>query len=252
MTFRNPILLALVIGLAFCSSARGAEDSERPKSSRANFRVPQRHYDLVPGDLSLYVERSLASSDASLSRSAHQKLQKNLEEIFAVLPPNPARRLKQLRFYIMWGIDAPEGGLPSGMAYIRKGEPTNYPYLDPTWNDVIVVYSAKNLMYLDGVWTKKALMHELAHAWHIHNWPDKYDPIQLAYTAALSKGLYRNVRDMKGKLIPKAYATRNGLEYFADLSAMYFVGGNYFPFDRAGLEDYDPVGYSMVHMLWYR
>jgi hypothetical protein len=31
---------------------------------------------------------------------------------------------------------------------------------------------------------------------------------------------------------------------------MYFVGGNYFPFDRAGLAVYDPVGESMVRTLW--
>jgi hypothetical protein len=150
----------------------------------------------------------------------------------------------------MWGVAAPNGGRNSGMAYIRQGEPNNYPDLDPRWNHVIVIYSAENLMYLDSVWTKKALMHELAHAWHIINWPEKYEPIDSAYRIARSAGLYRNVKDRKGKVMPEAYALRNQLEYFAELSAMHFVGGNYFPFDRAGLAQYDRVGERMLRNLW--
>jgi threonine dehydratase len=45
-----------------------------------------------------------------------------------------------------------------------------------------------------------------------------------------------------GKMIPAACAIRsNQLEDFAELSAMYFVGGNYHPFDGAGLTQHDPV-----------
>lgn len=244
------ILSAFMMPLAFLPASAAANDTEGAKAPRADFRVPQRQYERAPGDLQIYVERSLARGDASLSQEAQRKLQTSLHEIFAVLPERPARRLKQLRFFLMWGTDAPEGGRASGMSFIRNGEPTRYPYLDPTWNEVIVVYSAKNLMYLDSLWTKKALMHELAHAWHILNWPEKHPPIHGAYAAAMTQGLYRNVRDNKGKVIPNAYAARNRLEYFAELSAMYFVGGNYFPFDRAGLAAYDPNGESMVRTLW--
>ncbi len=70
------------------------------------------------------------------------------------------------------------------MAYFRHGEPNNNPALDPRWNHVIVIYSATNFMYLDSVWSRKALMHELAHAWHILHWPEKYEPIFSAYRAA--------------------------------------------------------------------
>ena len=33
---------------------------------------------------------------------------------------------------------------------------------------------------------------------------------------------------------------------------MYFVGSNYYPFDRDGLAQYDPVGERMVRTLWGR
>jgi hypothetical protein len=151
----------------------------------------------------------------------------------------------------MWGEDAPEGGRNSGMVYIPANAPKTRPDLDPRWNHVIVIYSARNLVYLDSVWTKKALTHEVAHAWHLINWPERYEPIYTAYVNAKTRGLYRNVTDYKGKVIREAYAVRsNQLEYFAELSAMYFVGGNYYPFDRAGIAKYDAAGERMVRTLW--
>ena len=48
-----------------------------------------------------------------------------------------------------------------------------------------------------------------------------------------------------------AYALKNQMEYFADLSAMYFVGGNYFPYNAELLKEYDNQGLNMVKSLWY-
>lgn len=78
----------------------------------------------------------------------------------------------------------------------------------------------------------------------------QHAPIVDAYNAAKASGLYLRVKNDKGGLIAKAYATHNQLEYFAELSAIYFVGGNYYPFDRARLIRYDPVGTQMLRRLW--
>jgi len=122
--------------------------------------------------------------------------------------------------------------------------------LDPRWENVIVIYSANNLMYLDGLWTKKALMHELAHARHLNKWPENYEPIVSTYRNAMALGLYRNVKDNKGKMLQESYAIKNHLEYFAELSAIYFVGGNYYPFNRAVLKEYDNAGANLLSALW--
>ena len=232
------LALIAVVGTAFASEAK------------VSFRVPAREYQQQPGLFNVYVERSLTEGDGKLAAAANQKLAASLNELFALLPQGPARQLQDLRFYLMWGEKAPHGGRRSGMSYIRPGEPRNHPHLDPDWDHVIVIYSADNLMYLDALWTRKALLHELAHAWHIMNWPEKHPPIMAAYRAAKTAGLYLRVKDNKGKLVTEAYAARNPLEYFAELSAMYFVGGNYFPFDRAGVVRYDPAGAAMVSDLW--
>ena len=93
-------------------------------------------------------------------------------------------------------------------------------------------------------------MHELAHAWHITHWPDKHPPIYDAWRGSQGKQLYRNVNDYNGKTLPMAYAAKNQLEYFAELSAIYFGDGNYHPFNRAGLRVYDPTGYAMIESQW--
>jgi len=46
------------------------------------------------------------------------------------------------------------------------------------------------------------------------------------------------------------YAAQNQLEYFAELSAMYFVGCNYPPANRSELKAYDPAGYDMIERYW--
>lgn len=217
---------------------------------KADYRIPARQYESVDSSHTVFIERDLLEGDAALANQATQKLEATLTEIFSVLPQVPAQKLRQLTFYLMWGESSPKGGRKSGMSYIRPGEPKNYPYLDPRWENVIVVYSAKNLMYLDSLWSKKALMHELAHAWHLNNWPENCEPIVSAYRNAKGLGLYRNVKDNKGKIIKEAYAIKNHLEYFAELSAIYFVGGNYFPENNKNLRDYDVVGLTMIERGW--
>ena len=227
----------------------------RAKASPVNkgkidYRIPERQYESVGANYTVFIEHDLLEGDARLATQATQKLEATLTEIFSVLPQVPAQKLCQLTFYLMWGEASPKGGRKSGMSYIRPGEPKNYSYLDPRWENVIVVYSAKNLMYLDSLWSKKALMHELAHAWHLNNWPENYEPIVSAYRNAKDLGLYRNVKDSKGKIIKEAYAIKNHLEYFAELSAIYFVGGNYFPFDREALRINDGLGVRILDLLW--
>jgi hypothetical protein len=224
--------------------------TNKQNKGKVNYRIPSRQYDSVGSSYQVFIERDLVEGNAKLASQATQKLEATLKEIFFVLPESPAKKLSQLRFYVMWGEDSPKGGRESGMSYFRLGEPKNYPYLDTRWENVVVIYSAKNLMYLDALWSKKALMHELAHAWHLNNWPENYEPILRAYRNANDLGLYRNVTDNKGKIIKEAYAIKNHLEYFAELSAIYFVGGNYFPNNRAGLFLYDEYGFELVRQQW--
>ncbi len=185
-----------------------------------------------------------------LYRSSVNKLEETLDYVFSMMPENPRRELSELNIYLLWGEASPNGGRKSGMSYIRKGEPKNYSHLDSKWENSLIVYSAENLMYLNELWSRKAIFHELSHAWHILKWPEKHPEIYGPWKGALDAKKYVRVEDVNGTVIASAYARKNQLEYFAELSAMYFVGGNYYPYDKTGLKTYDPIGYKMIETLW--
>ena len=91
---------------------------------------------------------------------------------------------------------------------------------------------------------------EFAHAHQLERWPEDQPDIMRAWENATKHRLYQGVNDDRGKTVDKAYAATNQLEYFAELSCMYFVGCNYQPFDRRELRAYDPVGYAMIEKMW--
>src|SRR6185437_15870801 len=100
------------------------------------------------------------------------------------------------------------------------------------------------------LWALKALLHEYGHAHHLLHWKEQQPDILQAWQNAASCGLYCNTTDLDGKVIPRAYALTNQLEYFAELTTMYFANCNYFPHNRSELKKYDPVGYNMIELMW--
>jgi hypothetical protein len=231
-------------------SGKYSENESASDKYTVNYNSSQRTYIRAGEKWKIYIESSLLAGDEELYRSSLKKLNNVLDEVFAILPSNATEKLSELKFFLLWGDKSPSGGRKSGLSYIRKGEPKNYSYLDSRWEHALVIYSAENLIYLNELWSKKSITHELAHAWHISNWPERYPLIYDAWRNAQDSNLYLGVKDVKGNEITDAYARKNQLEYFAELSAMYFVGGNYYPYDRKGLKEYDPTGYKMVETLW--
>lgn len=216
----------------------------------ANFEDPGRQYVRVQGSFDIQVERSLQDGDPKLAEAATRKLVATLAESIGALPPHARQEMRNLRYFLLWGVRSPLGGEDNGMRYVRPGEARPGRNRDPRWEHGIVIYSADNLMYLSPLWSKKALVHEMGHAWHLARWPEKHPPIVQAWENAVAKGLYRNVTNAKGQTIASAYAEKNQLEYFAELTAAYFVGIDYAPFERGGLSRSDPVGYRMIRQLW--
>jgi len=93
-------------------------------------------------------------------------------------------------------------------------------------------------------------MHELSHAWHYKEWSKNYPILKKTWLSSRQKGLYLSQKSIDGELLKPAYASKNEKEYFSELSAIYFVGGNYYPYSREELKIYDIAGYSMVETIW--
>jgi len=224
--------------------------STKKNNKKVNYRFPTRAYISERGRWNIYVEKSMKMGNPNLYVSSLEKLNETLDYAFSSMPANARKKLSNINIFLLWGKASPLGGRISGMNYVRKGQPNHNYHLDRRWEHALIVYSAENLIYLSKLWSRKAIFHELSHAWHIVNWPEKHPPIYEAWKSAKNTQKFIGVLDIKGKAIKSAYARKNQLEYFAELSAMYFVGGNYYPFNKVGLKKYDLQGYKMVEMLW--
>ena len=219
------------------------------KQTRVNYRYPERHYDRSDSPWPIFIERPENETDKKVYDKAVVRLTNILDMVFKKFPQPTHTKLKSVSFYIMRGPKHSLGGEDGGGRYIHR-RLEHYSLHDDHWNNAVVIYSADRFLYDDDLISNQLVVHELAHAWHFLHWTYKYQPIIDSWLNSRNNGLYQSVKDHYGRSLNPAYATTNEYEYFADLTAMYFVGGYYFPFDKQGLAQYDPKGYQMIEKYW--
>jgi hypothetical protein len=238
---------ALVAGAPFAS----ADDKTPPPQQPVNYNKPARQYEKADaGDWTVLVEKQLLSEAPDVADKALARLKEKLPQAMDALPEASHAKLKKLKFFLLYGPKAKGGGRDNGLEYFQKHAPEKHDNLDPRWGGSIVVYCAENYTQISDFWALKALVHEMSHAYHLEQWPEDQKDIYDAWKNAMKQGLYHDVKDDQGMKLDKAYAATNQLEYFAELSCMYFVGCNYQPFNRKELKEYDPVGYAMIEKMW--
>jgi len=246
----------IAICLAFCGAPRAASAPELktplpPPQEYVDYRQPPRQYVTTHhGKWTILVEEQLETDAPALAKQAMARLARKLDEALKALPEPSRATLQMLRIFLMYGPQAKGGGRDNGLDYISKKEVDYYKQLDPRWASGVIVYCAGNYAQISEFWALKALVHEFAHAHQLEQWPEDQPDILGAWQNAMKLRLYHGVKDDQGNTLDSAYAATNQLEYFAELSCMYFVGCNYQPFDRAELKAYDPVGYAMIEKMW--
>jgi hypothetical protein len=196
------------------------------------------------------MEEELAVDHPRLASNALARLSSKLQEVKKVLPRHSLPLLQQRKIFLLLGQASRLGGKNSGADYFQRHAPAHFSNLDPRMASSIVIYSATNFVWLNELWALKVLIHEMAHAWQLEQWPETQPDILAAHQHALRKGLYQNILGDHDQPLEKAYAITNQLEYFAELSCMYFAACNYFPRHRQELQAYDPVGYAMILKIW--
>jgi hypothetical protein len=234
-------------------SARAEERKtpQPPPQKQVDYRKPAREYKTVTIDKwTVFVEKQLLSESPVVAKQAQLRLKAMLAKALAALPEASRAGLRKLPIYLLYGPKAKGGGRDNGLEYFQKDAPKYHKKLDPRWGSCMVIYCADNYVRISDFWALKALVHEFAHAYHLEQWPEDQPDIFRAWDNAAKQGLYRNVKDDSGRAIDKAYALVNQLEYFAELSCMYFIGCNYQPFNRKELKAYDPRGHAMIQKMW--
>ena len=238
------VLLAIS---ACCAFPAHAEDKAPP----VDFNKPAREYEpAAAGDWTVLVEKDLLTDAPEVAKNALTRLKEKLPQALKSLPETSHADLKNLKLFLMYGPKARGGGHDNGLEYFQRNAPEAHPELDRRWGSGIVIYCAENYTRISDFWALKALVHEMSHAYQLEHWPEDQPDILDAWKNAMKQGLYHGVKDDEGKTLDKAYAATNQLEYFAELSCMYFVGCDYQPFNRKELKEYDPVGYAMIEKMW--
>ena len=222
-----------------------------PAQAPVNLNHPPRVFFCRPlRGWTVWIEQQIAEQDPVLLTNVVRRLDAKLGELLRILPPHTHPVLRQVRLFVLLGPQSHGGGRDNGLEYFQRRAPEFSADLDPRMGSGIVIYSAANFVWLSDLWARKALVHEFAHAWQLEQWPEDEPRILGAWRNAQQRDLYRSVRNDDGGLTADAYARVNQLEYFAELSCMYFVGCNYAPFNRAEFAAYDPDGWGMVKLVW--
>lgn len=232
-------------------SKRASPKFQGIKQKPVNYREPLREYETVcTNGWTIEVEKQLMTDEPDLGRKAAARLGQKLSEAVALLPEASRENLRKHKIFLMYGPKAKNDGRDNGAEYYQRHAPACYPHLDTRWGGSIVVYCAANYVWQTEFWALKLMLHELAHSYHLEKWPEDQPDICRAYENAMNRKLYRDVRDSRGKMHEKAYAIQNPIEYFGELSCMYFAGCDYPPRNRKELKEYDPEGYAMIQKLW--
>ena len=94
-----------------------------------------------------------------------------------------------------------------------------------------------------------ALLHQLAHAYHIRILGADHEGILDAFEQVQLRQMYDQVGHVSGRT-GVAHAALDAFEYFAELSEAFLARNDYEPYDRAALKEHDPLGYALVSRLW--
>lgn len=188
---------------------------------------------------------TLVRQNASLAQTALDVLREQLEGIVAQVP---AARVAELRRILIW-IERESPGEEQQLVHHPTGStwPEKHGYPDAKRGS-IAIRNAK--YFVDRRNTQPSVvMHELAHAYHevVLGFDDRL--IINAYENAFRSGLYQSVAARIGQP-RRAYALTNHKEYFAELTEAFFGTNDFYPFNRAELRGYDPVGFAAVRAVW--
>jgi len=193
----------------------------------------------------VYVSNRLMGEQAELCDKALQLLRVKLYDLNRAVPAQPLAALHKVP---VWVEIEDSHGRHACMCYHPSREWLTEHGYNPDKAGSIEVANAANFL----TWTRDQpfmVLHELAHGYHHQVLGYENADVKQAYEHAQQAGLYESVLRCNGKL-DRAYALNNDQEYFAELTEAYFGTNDFYPFVRAEIAQYDPVGLEMLKKAW--
>lgn len=175
-------------------------------------------------------------------------LQAQLGQCKQVLPAHSHTTLTKVKIWVEFHQN-PRCKGNSGVYRFGSGEALLAHHLPAYKANAVEICGAKT--FFDSTYTMPAhVLHELTHVYHtIALNKAQQRLIQQAYQQTLHSKRYRKVK-VHSAAPRRAYALLNAREYFAEASESFFGRNNEYPFRRAQLRVYDPLGYKLVKQIW--
>lgn len=210
-------------------------------------RAAERRAQQIEG-WTVQVDERLWTEQKAATEKALELLQIQLAEIVRVVPSNSVIKLREVTLWF-----SPEyPGISPRAEYHPAGGWLRANQRDPAMAKGVEFTNVRNFAAETRRMPNFAL-HELAHAFHDRVLNFEQPDIKAAYEQAKASGKYDKVerQDSEGrKRLDRAYAMVNHKEYFAENTEAFFTRNDFFPFNKAELEQHDPQMFKLLARLW--
>lgn len=178
--------------------------------------------------------------------AVYKELEKQFTNIRGVLSAEQLEVVRQPRIWIEWDNPA----LDSPSAFLGSPEWIRMKNINPEKLFCIEINNTRRFLTSAQRAQPWLVMHELAHVWHFKTLGQFHPGIMKAYADAMDAKLYDSVPYTEGVKKKRAYAAKNHIEYFAELTEAWFGKNDYYPFVRSELKQHDPQGYNLMLEVW--
>jgi hypothetical protein len=249
-----------ILGFAFASrplagrqpnQGQGAEKATRPGAKNGGAKKtyePSNRYEVqqIEG-WTVLVNKTFLGKQAKLAQETLALLRAQLRQIVRSVPPAAVKKLRTIHIW----VEEKEQN-PLCMTYHPGADWLRDHGKNPDKARCVELANARNFLK----WTHEQpwmVLHELAHGYHHQFLKGGFEnpKIKNAFDNAIKSKRYESVLRSNGKK-EKAYATTNPMEYFAEASEAYFGKNDFYPFDRAELEQHDPKMFALVDKVWHK
>ena len=237
-------LLLIVVVLLTTSVASAADEpspAKKPDLPQPMSRTPRN----VEGWTIRVDDRLLVAPDDALGTRALKFLEAKLVEIRAVVP---AERLKELQSFTIV-LDLNCGNLGSMQYHPDAGWLKAHGFPTELAKCVHLPRAAdlptrRNIN--EQPWV---ILHELAHAYHDQVLDFDEPRIMAAYEKFKQSGHGDAALLYNGKRV-KHYGLTNQKEFFAEMTESFFGVNDFYPFNRAELQDSEPELFDLLSKIW--
>lgn len=190
-------------------------------------------------------DRLLAEENAELGKKSLQFLEYKLLDIVAVMP---ADQLAKLRTVIIV-LDLSHGDL-GPMQYHPSAEWLEEHGYAKELAKCVHIPQAKDLVTPRSIREQPwVILHELAHAYHDQVLGFDETRVQQTYDHFVASGRGERTLLYDGSRV-KHYALTDQKEFFAEMTEAYFGSNDFFPFNRAELQESEPEIYRLMQQIW--